>query len=99
MREDTVFPPKSCSYACTLAVLLSVAPSLAVAADSLQIYFVDVEGGGATLIVAPSGQSMLVDSGNPPPNAERDSKRILAAMHAGGVKQINYLFPTHSDGD
>jgi len=68
-------------------------------ADTLRIYVIDVEGGGATLIVAPSGQSMLIDSGSPGPAAERDSKRIAEAMGAAGLKRINYLFTTHYDGD
>src|SRR5438445_10996075 len=67
--------------------------------DSLRIYVIDVEGGGATLVVAPSGQSMLIDSGSPGPAAERDSKRIAEAMRAAGLTKINYLFTTHYDGD
>src|SRR6476469_8898461 len=66
---------------------------------ALRIYVVDVEGGGATLVVAPSGQSMLIDSGSPGAAAERDSKRIAAAMRAAGLTKINYLFTTHYDGD
>ena len=31
----------------------------------LDIYFMDTEGGQATLFVSPSGQSMLVDTGFP----------------------------------
>ena len=48
-------------------------------ANGLRIYVVDVEGGGATLVIAPSGDSMLIDSGSPGPAAERDSKRIADA--------------------
>src|SRR5215471_17730429 len=68
-------------------------------ADSLRIYVIDVEGGGATLVVAPSGQSMLIDSGSPGPAAERDSKRIADAMEAAGLTRIDYLFTTHYDSD
>src|SRR3954466_5567307 len=68
-------------------------------ADALRIYVIDVEGGGATLVVAPSGQSMLIDSGSPGPAAERDSARIAEAMKAAGLKRINYLFTTHYDAD
>src|SRR5712691_8051746 len=68
-------------------------------ADTLRIYVIDVEGGGATLVVAPSGQSMLIDSGSPGPAAERDSKRIASAMQAAGLKKIDYLFTTHYDVD
>jgi competence protein ComEC len=78
---------------------LSLGQTVIWAANPLQIYFVDVEGGGATLIVAPSGESMLVDSGNAPPNAERDTKRIYAATQLAGLKKVDYLFTTHYDTD
>jgi competence protein ComEC len=80
-------------------IALGLCQTAVQAAGSLQIYFVDVEGGGATLIIAPSGESMLVDSGNAPPNAERDTKRIYAAMQLAGLKKIDYLFVTHFDTD
>jgi competence protein ComEC len=67
--------------------------------NGLRIYVVDVEGGGATLVIAPSGDSMLIDSGSSGPAAERDSKRIAGAMHAAGLEKINYLFTTHYDSD
>jgi competence protein ComEC len=78
---------------------LLLAFSVVASAASLQIYVIDVEGGGATLIISPSGESMLVDSGNGPPNAERDSGRIRKAMEDAGLKKIDYLFTTHYDGD
>jgi competence protein ComEC len=85
----------------TLVLLLAAALGFvpARAADNLRIYVIDVEGGGATLLVAPSGQSMLIDSGSPGPAAERDSKRIAAAMQAAGLKKIDHLFTTHYDVD
>src|SRR4051812_17921191 len=70
------------------------------AADSLQIYVIDVEGGLANLIIAPTGRSMLMDAGSPPPaTGERDSKRIAAAMQAAGLQKIDYFFSTHYDVD
>jgi competence protein ComEC len=81
-----------------VAILLTALPAFA--ADNLGIYQIDVEGGGALLIVTPSGQSMLIDSGSAPPaTGERDSKRIAAAMQAAGLTKIDYLFITHYDGD
>lgn len=80
-----------------LTALLGVAQARP--ADGLRVYVIDVEGGGATLVVAPSGQSMLIDSGSPGPAAERDSSRIAEAMRAAGLTKINYLFTTHYDGD
>jgi competence protein ComEC len=68
------------------------------AAKTLDIYFVDVEGGQATLIVSPSGQSMLVDAGWPGYNG-RDADRILAAAKKAGVKKIDYFVVTHFHRD
>ena len=66
--------------------------------DTLQIYMVDVEGGEATLFVAPSGESMLVDTGWPGFDG-RDADRIAAAAADAGVTQIDYLVVTHFHGD
>ncbi len=54
------------------------------ASKSLQIYVVDVEGGNATLIVSPTGESLLIDTGNP--SNGRDAGRIMAAAADAGVK-------------
>ena len=66
----------------------------AATARNLDIYFVDVEGGQATLFVSPSGQSMLVDTGWPGAH-NRDAGRIAAVAKLAGVKQIDYLVITH----
>ena len=69
------------------------------AADKpLQIYFVDVEGGQATLIISPSGESLLIDTGWPD-NEGRDSDRIIAAAHQAGLKKIDYVLITHFHRD
>jgi competence protein ComEC len=65
---------------------------------SLNIYYVDVEGGAATLIVAPSGESLLIDTGWPRPDA-RDAKRIRDAMRQAGVRKIDHLLITHYHRD
>jgi beta-lactamase superfamily II metal-dependent hydrolase len=62
--------------------------------DSLRIYFVDVEGGQATLFVMPSGESMLVDAGWPG-HMERDADRIVALCKLAGVTKIDNLVVTH----
>jgi competence protein ComEC len=82
----------------TLAcVLLSVA-ALAAESKSLQIFFIDVEGGQATLLVTPSGQSLLIDTGWPGFNG-RDAGRIVAAAKAAGVDRIDYVVITHFHRD
>src|SRR5215470_18095583 len=83
----------------TLIVGFALALAQAGRPATLRIYVVDVEGGGATLVISPGGQSMLIDSGSPGTAAERDSKRIADAMQAAGLTRINYLFTTHYDGD
>jgi competence protein ComEC len=65
-------------------------------AKTLQIYYVDTEGGQATLFVTPSGESLLVDVGNP---GGRDTDRLMLALDDAGVKQIDHLVLTHYHGD
>jgi competence protein ComEC len=67
-------------------------------AKSLQIYFIDVEGGQSTLVVSPSGQSLLIDTGWPGYEG-RDADRIVAAAHQAGIKQIDYVLITHYHRD
>ena len=64
----------------------------------LEVYFVDVEGGQATLFVSPSGESMLIDTGWPGFGG-RDADRIVAAAHAAGLKQIDFVLVTHYHED
>jgi beta-lactamase superfamily II metal-dependent hydrolase len=70
----------------------------AAAPKSMQIYFIDVEGGQATLIVSPSGQSLLIDTGWSGYEG-RDADRIVAAAHQAGLKQIDYVLITHYHRD
>lgn len=67
-------------------------------AGTLDIYFIDVEGGQATLIVTSAGKSMLVDAGWPGFEG-RDASRILAAAKQAGIRQIDYLVVTHYHTD
>ena len=73
--------------------------ALAQAQGTLDIYTIDVEGGNATLFVAPSGESLLIDTGNAGNQASRDAARVLEATHAAGLKQIDHLIITHWHGD
>jgi competence protein ComEC len=83
------------------AIVLATAlagPAWAGAKDKkLDIYWIDVEGGAATLIVTPAGESVLVDAGNP---GGRDPQRIhKVATEVAGLKQIDHLVVTHLHRD
>ncbi len=81
-----------------LPVLLLATATLLPAAKNLEVYFIDVEGGQATLVVPPGGDSLLIDAGWPGYN-RRDANRIAAAAKAAGVKRIDYLVITHYHSD
>src|SRR5688572_30736796 len=66
---------------------------------TFDIYVVDVEGGNATLFVSPSGESLLMDTGNGGAAAVRDADRIMAAMKDAGLSRIDHLITTHWHGD
>src|SRR4030081_2338125 len=77
----------------------------------LDIYFIDTEGGQATLFVSPSGQSMLVDTGFPgnqgaatpaeanAPGITRDADRITAVLKKANVTVLDYVVISHYHGD
>jgi competence protein ComEC len=67
-------------------------------AKSLEIYFIDTEGGQATLVVSPSGQSLLIDTGYTDFGG-RDVDRISAAAKQAHVKKIDYVLITHHHSD
>jgi competence protein ComEC len=69
------------------------------AGNTLDIYVVDVEGGNATLFVSPSGESLLMDTGNGGAAAARDAERIMAAVKDAGLSRIDHLITTHWHGD
>jgi beta-lactamase superfamily II metal-dependent hydrolase len=79
-------------------ILLMASAAILPAAKNLEIYAIDVEGGQATLIVSPAGESMLVDTGWSGHN-KRDAERIAAAAKVAGVKKIDYLVITHYHTD
>jgi beta-lactamase superfamily II metal-dependent hydrolase len=96
-----------------LALALAMTPLAASAqtsaAGTLDIYFIDVEGGQSTLLVTPTGQTLLVDAGFPgtgrfdsrPGDAAkaRDPQRILEVAKLAGVARIDYLLVTHFHAD
>lgn len=83
--------------------LASIVVSLCVvaagaASKPLQVVSIDVEGGQSTLIVSPSGESLLIDTGWPG-FAGRDADRVVSAAKSAGLKQIDYVLITHFHRD
>lgn len=81
----------------TLAFVASVSATQAPApapnaAKTLDIYVVDTEGGEAMLFVTPTGETVMLDSGNP---GERDHTRIMEVLKVAGVTKIDHLITTH----
>ena len=73
--------------------LLVTGTAFAKDSKTLDVYWVDVEGGGGSLIVTPAGESILIDTGMP---GGRDPGRLHeAATKVAGVKQIDHLITTH----
>ncbi len=68
----------------------------AAASQGLRIYSIDVEGGQSTLLVAPSGKSLLVDTGWP---NVRDTERIQQAMRDAGIAKLDHVLITHYHND
>jgi beta-lactamase superfamily II metal-dependent hydrolase len=92
------------------AALVAGIVASGVAAKTLDIYFIDVEGGQATLIVTPAGESLLIDTGFPgsagtfqslpgDPKSARDAQRIVAAAKDAGIARIDNLLVTHFHAD
>ena len=82
-----------------LTLFLGVPLTTAQAQETLDIYLIDVEGGGATLFVSPAGESLLIDTGNGGQSAARDARRIMDALQDAGVAEIDHLITTHWHGD
>jgi competence protein ComEC len=80
------------------AIALGLAAAASPGGHTLDIYWIDAEGGASTLIVGPTGQSLLVDTANRRPD-DRDAKRILDVAHLAGLTRIDTVVTTHYHGD
>ena len=68
-------------------------------AGTLDIYWIDVEGGASTLIVTRGGQSVLMDAGFDGFN-DRDASRIARVVREeAGLKRIDHVLISHFHGD
>jgi competence protein ComEC len=87
---------KKLSSALFIALIGSSLAASASRADqksgTLDVYWIDSEGGGSTLLVTPANESVLIDTGNP---GGRDPSRIVAAVKAAGLAKIDYVLLTH----
>jgi beta-lactamase superfamily II metal-dependent hydrolase len=83
---------------CAIILVFAAMSSASGASKPLQIYSIDVEGGQSTLVVSPSGQSLLIDTGWPGANG-RDANRIVAAAKSAGLDHLDYVLITHFHRD
>jgi competence protein ComEC len=85
------------AIATVLCLTLGIVGMLAQSSTAtLNIYYIDTEGGQSTLFVGPTGESLLVDTGNA---GDRDLGRIVETLKTAGVKQIDHMWTTHYHGD
>ncbi|MFN0080751.1 MAG: ComEC/Rec2 family competence protein [Prosthecobacter sp.] len=76
-----------------LTALIALTLTVAARDKTLDIYWIDSEGGGSTLIVTPEGESVLIDTGNP---GGRDPQRIKkVATEIAGLQRIDHVIITH----
>lgn len=80
-------------YGCICALILAM-PALR-ATDTLAFYVIDTEGGKAVIVQTPGGEAMLIDAGNSTRDG-RDTKRVVTAAQAIGIKQFDYILATPS---
>ena len=84
-----------CRSLIAASFVLALIPVVGYGADKergLEIYFVDTEGGAATLLITPLGESILIDCGNP---GARDAERIHRVATQAGLNAIDHLIITH----
>ena len=79
------------------AALAQDNPAPRAQSGKMSMYWIDTEGGASTLIVSPSGESLLIDTGFP--TGGRDAKRIFAAVKQAGLDHIDHLVISHWHAD
>jgi beta-lactamase superfamily II metal-dependent hydrolase len=80
-----------------LLMLALFAGLLGAQSGNLRMYWIDVEGGASTLVVSPSGESLLIDTGWTA--GDRDAKRIFATAQHAGISKIDFLVISHFHAD
>ncbi len=89
---------KPCAVVVACAFVVALAAVGAAARETLDIYFIDVEGGQSTLIATPAGESLLIDAGYSG-FGDRDATRVMDAARDAGLTRIDTLLITHFHGD
>ena len=87
-----------CRWIWLIGLVCIPVQSVTAQSSTFDIYWVDVEGGAATLMVSPTGESLLVDTGYPTDD-DRDARRIAAAAREAGLSRIDHLIITHYHRD
>ncbi|ERN54104.1 S-layer homology domain-containing protein [Alkalihalophilus marmarensis] len=62
--------------------------------DDVEIHHIDVGQGDATLIIAPNGQTMLIDAGT-----QTAGQKVVSYLKQAGVSTIDHLVITHAHAD
>lgn len=106
MDEEAVMPRNTrrgmrtfAACLCAAGAAMAILTAQSSARQTLDVYVMDVEGGGATLFVSPSGESTLIDTGNGGAAGARDAGRIMDAVKDAGLTRIDNLIITHWHGD
>ena len=68
------------------------------AQNTLDIYWIDADGGAATLVVTPERESVLMDAGYKLPD-DGHATRVVAAMKDAGIDSLDYFIASHFHGD
>jgi len=92
MKRTIITLLSTAALVAAVSATAAPAPQTAQAARTLDIYVVDTEGGEAILFVTPTGETVLLDSGNP---GERDHQRIMEVFKVAGVTKIDHMISTH----
>ena len=68
----------------------------------LQVHFIDVGQGDATLVITPHGRSVLIDAGGtagPQDNFDIGERVVVPYLRHYGVRQVDWLILTHNHQD
>ncbi len=83
----------------TFTLLAALVAGSPLVAQTLDIYWIDVEGGAATLLVTPDRETVLMDAGWPGFD-DRDARRIVRVLEDEvGKRELDYFIASHFHRD